>query len=302
MGDRMRYIIIEIGSTNTKASLYDNGVITDLGYETIEFKNHYKKEGHISFEDKEALFNYIAKLKDIDEHIYVYGTSIFRNLKDEEQIAWQKEFNDVTNLTFNVVSPDEENEYTVYGAISEITTDDVIAVMIGGGGSTELALVQNKKIIEKINYPFGAMDVSDAYPDLRGDKATTPLDKMLKETKKEMEVPQHKADLLILAGGDYIMFYETLNYPVSKNTFYDDVKAPYMLDTNTMCSLDNNFLYELSLEKIIAENGSDGWWRGARGMRICVQSLCDLLDTKYIIPTRINMLYGIIEKINGKES
>ena len=156
--------------------------------------------------------------------------------------------------------------------------------------------------MEKINYPFGAMDVSDQYPDLRTDKAATPMAKMLAETKDKMEIPKSKADILILAGGDYIMFYETLNYPVFKNELYDDDKQPYMLDTKTMRALDDNFMYELSLEKIIEENGSDGWWRGARGMRICVQALCDLLDTKYIIPTRINMLYGIIEKINSEEN
>ena len=60
----MRYIVMEIGSTNTKASLYEDGIITDLSYETIEFKNNYKKENKISDNDKELLYNYIDKLKE----------------------------------------------------------------------------------------------------------------------------------------------------------------------------------------------------------------------------------------------
>ena len=294
----MRYIIMEVGSTNTKSSLYDNGKIKDLGFCTIEFKNNYKQNNKIIDSDKEKLYTYIDNIREIDETIYVYGTSIFRNLKDSEKQKWLKEFKLKTGLEFNIVSSEKENEYTVYGACN-IDYNGKIAVMIGGGGSTELAIVLNKKIIETINYDFGAMDITDKYPDLRMDKAITPFDKMLEETLQGMKKPNNKADLLILAGGDYIMFYETLKYPVSKNKLYRNKLQPYILDIKSMDKLDQDFLYEQSLEKIINDNGNDGWWRGARGMRICVKSITKLLDTKYIIPTRINMLYGIIEEINN---
>ena len=39
-----KFIIIEIGSTNTKAYLYENDKVKNLGFKTIEFKNNYKKE------------------------------------------------------------------------------------------------------------------------------------------------------------------------------------------------------------------------------------------------------------------
>lgn len=58
-----------------------------------------------------------------------------------------------------------------------------VAVMIGGGGSTELSIVRNGEIIESCNSSFGAMDVSDNYPDLRSDIATTSYDKMLMRQK-----------------------------------------------------------------------------------------------------------------------
>ena len=113
----------------------------------------------------------------------------------------------------------------------------------------------------------------------------------------KLEHHKNKADLLILAGGDYIYFYEELNYPVEANKFYHSKLQPYCLDVNIMDQLDRNFFYQMSLEEICKRSNNDGWWRGARGMRLCVKALADLLEVKYIIPTRISMVYGIVDQI-----
>lgn len=294
-----RFVIIEIGSTNTKAYLYENNEVKNLGFKTIEFKNHYKKENKIDEEDKKQLFEFVNNIK--EDNTYVFGTSIFRNLTTGQREEWLREFKENTSLDFRIVTSDMENEYTVYGAIADIDYKGKIAVMIGGGGSTELSIVENKKIIEKANSSFGAMDTSDMFPDLKTDYATTDYDFMIEETKKLVNVPKNKADILILAGGDYIYFYEELKYPVEKNKFFDNPLQPYCLDVETMDKLDRNFFYEISLEEVCKRTNNDGWWRGARGMRLCVKSLVDILEVKYIIPTRISMVYGIVEKIKNNE-
>ncbi len=291
------FVIIEVGSTNTKAYLCNSSKVQDLGFKTILFKNHYKAEKQINEGDKQELFNYIKEFK--NENIYVFGTSIFRNLTAKEKTDWLREFKSVTGLDFHIVSPEEENEYTVYGAVSNTHYNGNIGVVIGGGGSTELSIVNDDKIIESINYSFGAMDVSDKYPDLREDYVKTDYDKMIKETMATMEKTKNKADILILAGGDYIYFYEELKYPVTKNKFYDNVLQPYSLDVVTMDKLDRDFFYNKSLDEICHRTNNEGWWRGARGMRICVRAVVDMLDAKYIIPTRISMVYGIVEAIKS---
>ncbi len=290
-----KFAIVEIGSTNTKGYLYENGEVKNLGFKTIEFKRHYKETGSILESDKEALFKFISSIEVKD--IFVYGTSIFRNLSEEESKSWKKEFKERTGYDFTVVTTDMENEFTVYGAICNVQYDGKIAVMIGGGGSTELAIVENGQIIEKANSNFGAIDVSDMFPDLRGDIAVSDYDSMVEETKKLVTKPKNKADLLILAGGDYIYYYEELKYPVVKNQFYSNPLQPYSLDVLTMDKYDKDFFYKTSLEEVCKRTNNDAWWRGARGMRLCVKSLVDLLGVKYIIPTRISMVYGIVEKI-----
>lgn len=294
-----RFVIVEIGSTNTKAYLYEDEKVENLSFKTIEFKNHYKKENKISDDDKKLLFEFIDNIK--EENIFVFGTSIFRNLTDIQKEEWKKEFKDKTNLDFHIVTSDEENELTVYGAVANINYQGKIAVMIGGGGSTELSIVHNGKIIEKANSSFGAMDTTDMFPDLRTDYATSDYEIMVNKTKELVNKPNNKADLLILAGGNYIYYYEELNYPVVKNKFYDSDLQPYCLDVETMDKLDRNFFYEISLEDVCKRTNNDAWWRGARGMRLCVKALVDILEVKYIIPTRITMVYGIVEKIKNND-
>lgn len=294
-----RFVIVEIGSTNTKAYLYEDEKVENLSFKTIEFKNHYKKENKISDDDKKLLFEFIDNIK--EENIFVFGTSIFRNLTLKQKEEWKKEFKAKTNLDFHIVTSDEENELTVYGATANINYQGKIAVMIGGGGSTELSIVEKGKIIEKANSSFGAMDTTDMFPDLRTDYATSDYEIMVNKTKELVNKPNNKADLLILAGGDYIYYYEELNYPVVKNKFYDSDLQPYCLDVETMDKLDRNFFYEISLEDVCKRTNNDAWWRGARGMRLCVKALVDILEVKYIIPTRISMVYGIVEKIKNND-
>ncbi len=293
-----RFTIVEIGSTNTKAYLYENEVIKDIGFQTIEFKNHYKIAKKIDSQDKKDLFQFIKGLG--EENCFIYGTSIFRNLSDTEKEEWVAEFKQETGFEFQIVTPDMENEFTVYGAIANTDYQGKVAVMIGGGGSTELSIVENGKIIEKANSSFGAMDTTDMFPDLREDVAYSDYNTMIAKTKELVNIPKNKADILILAGGDYIYFYEELNYPILKNKFCDNPLQPYCLDIETMDTCDKNFFYEVSLEEVCQKTKKDGWWRGARGMRLCVKSLVDILEVKYIIPTRISMVYGIAEKLKEK--
>ncbi|HOO67834.1 MAG TPA: hypothetical protein PLC53_00485 [Bacilli bacterium] len=293
-----KFIIVEVGSTTTKSYLYENNTIKELDMVVIPFKADYKKDNRINEYNKKMLFNFIKSIK--EKNIFVYGTSIFRNLNNIERESWIKEFKYNTGFDFMVVTPDMENEYTVYGVINDIDYDAKIAIMIGGGGSTELSIVENGKIIEKANSSFGAIDIVESYPDLKEDKATTDYDFMINETKKLVNVPKNKADLLVLAGGNYIYFYEELKYPIEKNKFYKDVLQPYCIDRESMDIFDKKFFYDMSLDEIGKRTNKDSWWRGTRGMRICVEALVQVLDAKYIIPTKINMVYGIAEILKNK--
>lgn len=201
------------------------------------------------------------------------------------------------NIDFKVVSADEESEYTVRGVIDNIDYNEKMAVVIGGGGSTEIAIIENKEISRKINLDFGAIDIVEAFPDLKDDITKTSFDEMIDYTTNLFDDINSDVDALVLAGGDYIYFYETVGYEMQKNTLYDDKNQPYMIDFATSDQYDHDILTE-SLDNIVSKcPDKAGWWEGSRGMRFCMNAVARKLNAKYIIPTRINMLIGLSNEI-----
>lgn len=291
-----KFIVVEVGSTNTKASYYEEGIINYLGFKTIEFKSNFKKEGKILDSDKQLLFDYLKELKNTCNEIYVYGTSIFRDLSAKERKDWLEEFKNSTNLDFNIVSAKEENQYTTFGAFPNYSGS--IAIMIAGGASTELSIFNEGKLVEQKYYNFGVTNALSKFPDLSADTVTSDYNTMLNEMRKLIiKKPTHKADILVLAGGDFIYFFEEAHYPLLKNNFYGNELEPYALDIETATEHDKNFFYNTSLDELCIRTNNEGWWRGTRGMRLCVKALCEELNAKYIVPTRINMVYGIVKEI-----
>lgn len=295
-----KFIIIEVGSINTKTYLYEEK-LKDLGSININFKSNYKLNKKIMESDLEKLYEHIENLKKYDCPIYVFGTSIFRDLDNLERGKFLKEFKDNTSIDFTIVTQEMENELIVFGVVSEIDYQGKIAIMIGGLESTEITIVEDNKIIETVHNNYGAKDVCDRYQDINEETATSLLNTMIEDTLDITKIPDNKADILVLAGGDYLKFYETLKYPLQRNRFYLDPKQPWCIDLLSMQECDEDFFYHKSLIEIQNENFEcRDWWNGTtRGMRICINANMKAVNAKYMIPTKISMVYGIIEKIKN---
>jgi len=240
----------------------------------------------------------VKEIKVKVDKVYAFGTSIFRKLSREEKNNFIKDVKEKFNIDFKIVTADEENEYTVNGVIGNIVYNKKMAVVIGGGGSTEIAIIDNKKIIKKINLDFGAMDITDKYPELKSDIVETDFDTILNYTLSLIPNINESVDVLVLAGGDYIYFYETVGYKMESNNIYKDDNQPYIIDFDTANKYDKDILSK-SLDSIKKKCPNNiGWWDGARGMRFCMNAVARKLNAKYIIPTRINMLIGLINELN----
>jgi len=297
----MKFEIIEIGSTNTKAYIYTDDKLTDLGLKHIEFKSNYAANGFLLESDINLLISFINDIKAQVDNIYAYGTSIFRKISQQEKDDFTDKLK-ALNVKFKVVSADEENEYTVKGVIEKIDYYGKMAVVIGGGGSTEIAIIDNKKIIKKINLDFGAIDITNKFSELKNDVAKIKFEEILKYTTDLIGKLNDRVDILVLAGGDYIYFYQKAGYKMGKNIIYQDDNQPYLLDFDTMNGYDMDILSK-SLDDIKKQNSDNsGWWDGARGMRFCMNAVARGLKAKYIIPTKINMLIGLASEISKKDS
>lgn len=289
----MKKIIVEVGSTCTKVDLYNGDILERLPGVTIQFKKNYNEEKRLKTDDVNVLTESINKLKDITNNIYVCGTSIFRILPKNELEEFLETFQKKTNLDFHIISQEEENELTVKGVAR--FTNKKLGIMIGGGGSTELAIYDNK-IIESKNSPIGVIDVMQKFPDLANDLATTPLNKVMEYIKENVNLPENKVDILVLAGGGHKYFAENSGISYETNTLYEDINAPIMMDIETRIRDTKKYYESISLDEIRARVEDPNWWYATRAMCAFVLVIADQLEAKYIVPTDIAMAYGLIEE------
>lgn len=289
----MERIIIEVGSTNTKIDIFDGNEVKRLDEITILFKNNYKKEGCISIFDKETLENKVIELGEKYKDIYVCGTSIFRDLKEQEKNSFLTEFKNKTGYEFHIITPEKENELTVRGSTRFVTSK--ACVFVGGGGSTEISMF-DRIITESKNSPIGVMDVMDAFPDLAEDIASSSLESVMDFIRERLIIPEDTADILILSGGGHELFARESGILYEENFLYKDDTSKIMMDIETRRRETKRYFEEISLNEIRSRVSNPDWWFATRAMCAFVLVVAEKIKAKYIIPTNISMVYGILEE------
>lgn len=289
----MEKIIIEVGSTCTKVDLYDGENVKRIGNHTIEFKRNYKKENKLDENDVKRLIDCIKELNKKYNNIYVCGTSIFRTLTPEQKSEFLNLFYNETGIKFDIIDPEKENNLTVIGATQNVK--DKVAVFVGGGGSTEIAIYENG-IKEMINTPIGVMDAMAKFPDLGEDLASTDIETVKKYVRENLNLPKQKADTLILAGGGHLFFALNSGVKYEKNTLYNDELEPIMMDFETRKSETTRYYKEISLDEIRSRVEDPNWWYATRAMCAFALVVAEEIGAKYIVPTDITMVYGLLDK------
>ena len=287
-----RYAIIEIGSNNTKLHIYEAGnLILDLN-KTIELKKNYIETGNIIESDINKLYEVIEKTLSYTKNIYILGCSIFRDITESEVEEFNNKLNEKYHLKVQVVSQEEEADYTAIGCYKDIDYSGSICIFIGGGGSIELIFVNNKKVIDKKYYSFGVVDVTKKFPSLKEDRATCTFDEVYEYITALTNNLNQKADILILAGGDHLYWYHNAEYKLLENKLYKNEKQKYML-TREMCDEYDKDALKTSLNRIRNNSDNPSWFDGSRAMKVITNLIAHKIDAKYIIPTKINMEDGI---------
>ena len=289
----MNKIIVEVGSTCTKVDKFNGKIIEKLEGKTIQFKKHYNEDKKLRESDVVELISNINDLKNISQDIYVCGTSIFRTLNDTERKEFLNRFKKETGYEFNIISQEKENELTVFGTTRYVKNK--VCVFIGGGGSTEIA-IYDKGIKESINSKVGVIDVMQEFPDLAENFATTDLEIVKNFIKERLNLPKEKADILILAGGAHEKFARHSGIKYETNTLYKDEASPIMMDIETRKSETERYYKAISLDEIRNRVNNPDWWYATRAMSAFALVVAEEIGAKYIVPTDIAMVYGILDK------
>ena len=289
----MDKIIVEVGSTCTKIDKFNGKNIERLEGKTIQFKKHYSEDKKLRESDISELIKNIEELKSISKDIYVCGTSIFRSLSDSEKNSFLERFKIETGYDFNIISQEKENELTVFGTTRFVKNK--VCVFIGGGGSTEIA-IYDKEIKESVNTKIGVIDLMQEFPDLAENFATTDLETVKTFIKERLNLPKEKADILILSGGGHEKFARLSGIKYEKNNLYNDEVSPIMMDIETRKSETERYYKSISLDEIRSRVDDPSWWYATRAMCAFVLVVAESIGAKYVIPTDISMVYGILNK------
>lgn len=289
--------IIEIGSNNTKTHVYENDKLIYEGNKTIEFKKNYARENKIDEADLEKLFTVIDETKKYTDNIQVYGCSIFRNITEAELAYVNKILMDKYNLKIEVVTQEEEAYFTALGCYNNVDYKGNICIFIGRGGSIELIFVNNKEIIFKKYYDFGVVDITKKFPSLKDDTPTCTFDEVYNYVDSLIGDIDVKADLLILAGGDHLYWYNNARYELINNTLYKDDNQKYMLLRDVSDEYDHDALVT-SLDRIRNNSDNPLWFDGSRAMKVITNLISHKVGATYIVPTKINMEDGLKYKQN----
>ena len=286
------FAIIEIGSNNTKTHIYKNEELIYEKTDTIEFKKNYKDENKINENDLNKLYEVIKNVLNYTKNINIYGCSIFRNISGEELNEINKKLSDKFGLKIQVVSQEDEANYTALGCYNNIEYDGNICIFIGGGGSIELIFVNNKKVLDKKYYNFGVVDITSKFESLKNDVPSCSFNDVYDYVDKLINDINNKADVLILAGGDHLYWYNNAGYELMDNTLYRNENQKYMITTEMSDNYDKDALVT-SLDRIRQNSDNPKWFDGSRAMKVITNLISHKIDAKYIIPTKINMEDGL---------
>lgn len=132
------------------------------------------------------------------------------------------------------------------------------------------------------------------FPDLGENLATTKLDVIKEVITEKLNIPKQKVDVLILAGGGHKHFAINSGIRYEKNTLFEDELAPIMMDIKTRKEDTLAYYEKISLDEIRSRVDDPNWWYATRAMCAFVLNVAEMLDVKYIVPTDISMVYGLL--------
>ena len=295
------FAIIEIGSNNTKTHIYENEKIIYEDNTTIEFKKNYNINKKIDEYDLNKLFSIITKALEYTENVHIYGCSIFRNINSEELNNINLKLKNKFNVKIEVVSQEDEAKYTALGCYNKIKYNGNICVFIGGGGSIELIFVNNGKVLDKKYYNFGVVDVTQKFSSLKEDIPKCTFNEVYNYINELIGNINIEADVLILAGGDHLYWYNNAGYKLLENILYKSENQKYMITKDMSDNYDHD-AFITSLNQIRERSDNPLWFDGSRAMKVITNLISNKINAKYIIPTKINMEDGLKEKLINQKN
>lgn len=170
-----RYGIIDLGSNSVRLNIvevFDNGgynlldqakVMVRLS-ENLQYDKMLKPEPMNRTIHAIRLFKKLLNAYEV-KNINAVATAAVRIAQNG--IAFLDRVESETGVEFKIITGQEEAFYDYLGVVNSIAIDNYVMIDIGGG-STEIALIENRKVTESVSLPFGSVILTEVF--MKGDR------------------------------------------------------------------------------------------------------------------------------------
>ena len=288
---------MDIGSSTIKLYKY-NTELKQIREKSILFKKNYTEEG-INKEHLQELIGFIQLIQEEyslnNENTEIYATGIWRKIPDKQLQEVKNKFQE-QNLFFNVITHEQENDYFEKAMHGDYNNKRVMMVNMGGK-TTELVIFANNQVEKKVNLDIGVGDINEAFPKINEVschiKQEEIIDYILNRIKN-VNI-NYNCEIAIHTGGE-LRFQKLVKYNLQKNEFFKDGIHKLYVTYEDFDKKNKELLYNTKLEdlyKLLPENPK--WMDGAKAGAILGQAIFKKANIKYIIPSDLNLIHGVIK-------
>lgn len=167
-----RFGVIDLGSNSVRLNIvqvYDNGAynLLDQAKVMVRLSENLQGDGQLKAEPMERTIHAVKLFKKLlNAHevkcVIAVATAAVRIASNGE--LFLKRLKEETEIEFQIISGHQEAYYDYLGAVNTLDLDNYVMIDIGGG-STEIALIENRQLKESISLPFGSVILTEVFMD-----------------------------------------------------------------------------------------------------------------------------------------
>ncbi|WP_058303785.1 Ppx/GppA phosphatase family protein [Gorillibacterium timonense] len=203
--------IIDIGSNSVRLVLYEDaghGIhrIVEESKKTIRLISKVARDGSLPLDQLDELIATLLHFRSLCEayradFIRSVATAAIRNATNSHEVV--DALHEATGLVIEIASDEDEARYGFIGVMNAMDISDGFLIDIGGG-SSEITLFRDRKIIHSVSFPFGAVNTAKRFtPNGVTDETSLRDIRVMAETLFEQQpwLRQHPGLPLIGLGG-----------------------------------------------------------------------------------------------------
>ena len=297
----MKNYYIDLGSSTIKVYEYKDELKL-LDEHSIYFKNDFDSEKGISKSNLDELCNYFSELQSKYDmkyyNTYIYVTGIFRNLTLDRKQDLVKLFNDKFDLHFNIISHGIENYY-LGKAMENDYNDKKVLIINMGGKTTELVTYVGTKITNTMNLTIGVADLLNNFVrvnDKYSGNTIKEMEDFCLDKLKDIKIDKDY-DCAIFTGGEE-RFELLTGFNLIDNTIFNDGIHKYMISLSDYIKGTEKIFDDISMNELYdLMPNNPKWMDGARSGAIIPLALFHMADIKWIIPSDLNLINGVINDL-----